>query len=117
MISTSFNNLFLDRFVFASANSFNSDVTTSNTVGASIINSIYDIVSDENLANQFIEIEKNVYLTPMDVGDFVNYKLSVEKGSDKEYLIVNGEVNSTKINSAKEILTFEKEHLEKKSYK
>jgi hypothetical protein len=47
------------------------------------------------------------------VGDFVNYKLSVEKGSDKEYLIINGGVNSTKINSAKEILTFEKEHLEK----
>lgn len=75
----------MDRFVFASANSFNSDVTTSNTAGAGIINSIYDIVSDENLANQFIEIEKNVYLTLMDVGDFVNYKLSVEKGSDKEY--------------------------------
>ena len=49
----------------------------------------------------------------MDVGDFVNYKLSVEKGSDKEYLIVNARVNSAKINSAKEILTFEKEHLEK----
>lgn len=47
------------------------------------------------------------------MGDFVNYKLSVEKGSDKEYLIINGGVNSTKINSAKEILTFEKEHLEK----
>ncbi|WP_236842744.1 autotransporter outer membrane beta-barrel domain-containing protein [Campylobacter lanienae] len=113
VISTSFNNLILDRFVFASANSFNSDVTTSNTAGASILNSIYDIVSDENLANQFIEIEGNAYLTPMDAGDFVNYKLSVEKGSDKEYLIVNGGVNSTKINSTKEILTFEKEHLEK----
>ena len=49
----------------------------------------------------------------MDVGDFVNYKLSVKKGSDKEYLIINGGVNSTKINSTKEILTFEKEHLEK----
>lgn len=59
--------------------SFNNDVTTSNTAGASIINSIYDIVSDENLANQFIEIEKNIYLTPMDIGDFVNYKLSVKK--------------------------------------
>ena len=113
VISTSFNNLFLDRFVFASANSFNSDVTTSNTAGASILNSIYDIVSDENLANQFIEIEKNVYLTPMNVGDFVNYKLSVKKGSNKEYWIINDRVNSAKINSAKEILTFEKEHLEK----
>ena len=49
----------------------------------------------------------------MDVGDFVNYKLSVEKGSDKEYLIISGGVNSTKINSVKEILTFEKEHLKK----
>ena len=83
MISTSFNNLILDRFVFASANSFNSDVTTSNTAGASILNSIDDIVSDENLANQFIEIEGNAYLTPMDVGDFVNYKLSVEKNNGK----------------------------------
>lgn len=70
-------------------------------------------MSDENLANQFIEIEGNAYLTPMDVGDFVNYKLSVEKGSDKEYLIISGGVNSTKINSVKEILTFEKEHLKK----
>ena len=113
VISTSFNNLFLDRFVFASANSFNSDVTTSNTAGASILNSIYDIVSDENLANQFIEIEGNAYLTPMDVGDFVNYKLSVKKNNGKEYLIISGGVNSTKINSAKEILTFEKEHLKK----
>ncbi|MCI7046723.1 MAG: hypothetical protein MR955_01185, partial [Helicobacter sp.] len=113
VISTSFNNLILDRFVFASANSFNSDVTTSNTAGASILNSIYDIVSDGNLANQFIEIEGNAYLTPMDVGDFVNYKLSVEKNNGKEYLIISGGVNSTKINSTKEILTFEKEHLEK----
>lgn len=113
VLSTSFNNLFLDRFVFASANSFNSDVATSNTAGASILNSIYDIVSDENLANQFIEIEGNAYLTPIDVGDFVNYKLSVEKNNGKEYLIISGGVNSTKINSAKEILTFEKEHLKK----
>ncbi|MEE3744865.1 autotransporter outer membrane beta-barrel domain-containing protein [Campylobacter porcelli] len=113
VISTSFNNLILDRFVFASANSFNSDVTTSNTAGASILNSIYDIVSDENLANQFIEIEGNTYLTPMDVSNFVNYKLSVEENNGKKYLIISGEANSTKINSAKEILTFEKEHLEK----
>ena len=70
-------------------------------------------MSDGNLANQFIEIEGNAYLTPMDVGDFVNYKLSVEKNNGKEYLIISGGVNSTKINSTKEILTFEKEHLEK----
>ncbi|WP_157978206.1 hypothetical protein, partial [Helicobacter burdigaliensis] len=113
VLSTSFNNLVLDRFVFASAGSFNKDITTSNTAGASIINSIYDIVSDKALADKFVEVGKNIYLSPMDVGDFVNYKLSVEKGSGKEYLIVSGGVNSEKINSTKEILTFEKEHLEK----
>ena len=109
VLNRDLNNLTLNKFLFMSAESFNPDITTRNTAGASIFKRIDEIFSPE-LAAKFQSATNGNYLKPMDLKDLVEYKLSVEKDGNKEYLIISGSPTQ-KINSIKAILETEKEYL------
>ena len=108
--NTSLNSLVLDRFVFASADKFNSDITTSNVASGSVMKHASEVISDKNLADDFIKEQNYSYFTPMDVKDFTDYKLSVDKSNGKESLIVSGGF-SDKISDTKALLQFEIDYL------
>jgi hypothetical protein len=108
--NTSLNSLVLDRFVFASADKFNSDITTSNVASGSVMKHASEVISDKNLADDFIKEQNYSYFTPMDVKDFTDYKLSVDKSNGKESLIVSGGF-SDKISDTKAVLQFEIDYL------
>ena len=109
VLNRDLSNLALDKFTFMSAESFNEDITTKNTAGASFFKRI-DEVFNKELADKFSSITNGSYLTRMDLKDLVEYKLSLEKNGDKEYLIISGGPTN-KINSIKAILETEKEYL------
>ncbi|PZT47397.1 hypothetical protein B6S12_09180, partial [Helicobacter valdiviensis] len=106
----SLNSLVLDRFVYVSADKFNADVTTSNIASGSIAQHASVVISDNKLAQDFIKEDGNAYFTPMDVKNFTDYKLSVDKGNGKESLIVSGGFTD-KIKDLKEVANFEIEYL------
>ena len=108
--NTNLNSLVLDRFVFASADKFNSDITTSNVASVTVIKSASELISDKNLVDDFIKGKNDDYLTPIDVKDFTDYKLSVDKSNGKESLIVSGGF-SDKISDTKAVLQFEIDYL------
>lgn len=109
VLNRDLSNLALDKFTFMSAESFNQDITTKNTAGASLFKRIDEIFSPE-VAAKFQSATNGNYLKPMDLKDLVEYKLSVEKNGNKEYLIISGGATS-KINSIKAILETEREYL------
>lgn len=109
VLNRDLSNLALDKFTFMSAESFNQDITTKNTAGASLFKRIDEIFSPE-VAAKFQSATNGNYLPPMDLKDLVEYKLSVEKNGNKEYLIISGGATN-KINSLKAILETEKEYL------
>ena len=109
VLNRDLNNLTLNKFIFMSAESFNPDIATQNTAGASLFKRIDEIFSPE-LAAKFQSATNGNYLKPMDLKDLVEYKLSVEKNGNKEYLIISGGATN-KINSLKAILETEKEYL------
>lgn len=104
------DNLTLNRFVFMSAEKFNENIATANTAGASLFKRI-DQVFSKDTADKLSSMTNGSYLPPMDLKDLVDYKLSVEKNGNKEYLIISGGVTD-KVNSIKAILEIEKEYLE-----
>lgn len=104
------DNLTLNRFVFMSTEKFNEDIATKNTAGASLFKRI-DQVFKKETADKLSSMTNGSYLPPMDLKDLVDYKLSVEKNGNKEYLIISGGVTD-KVNSIKAILEIEKEYLE-----
>ena len=108
--NTNLNSLVLDRFVFASADKFNSDITTSNVASVTVIKRASELISDKNLVDDFIKGKNDDYLTPIDVKDFTDYKLSVDKSNGKESLIVSGGF-SDKISDTKAVLQFEIDYL------
>ncbi|WP_258523455.1 autotransporter outer membrane beta-barrel domain-containing protein [Campylobacter hyointestinalis] len=109
--TTSLNSLVLDRFVFASADKFNSDITTSNVASGTVIKQLSELISDKNIANDVIK-ESNLSdkATPIDVKDFTDYKLSVDKSNGKESLIVSGGFTD-KVSDMKALLQFEIDYL------
>lgn len=110
VLNRDLSNLALDKFTFMSAESFNEDIITKNTAGASLFKR-FDEVFNKELADKFSSETHGSYLTRIDLKDLVEYKLSLEKNGDKEYLIISGGPTS-KINSIKAILETEKEYLE-----
>ncbi|WP_258460785.1 autotransporter outer membrane beta-barrel domain-containing protein [Campylobacter hyointestinalis] len=108
--NASLNSLVLDRFVFASADKFNSDITTSNVASGLVMQHANVVISDKKLADDFIKEQNHSYFTPMDAKDFTDYKLSVDKSNGKESLIVSGGF-SDKISDTKALLQFEIDYL------
>ncbi|EIY9797564.1 autotransporter outer membrane beta-barrel domain-containing protein [Campylobacter coli] len=102
--ATSFGDLALNNYVFMSASEgFNEDITNSNKASANISKNFESIVG---MSNKDLGLDYEV-VRPMDIKDFIEYKLSTKDNK----LLISGGANKN-VDNNKMILENDKKYLE-----